>query len=49
MFPFLVESIYHYRLDQISLLLVPSYVLAATVGALSGKVSKKIGSSNVFK
>lgn len=39
MFPFLVESIYNYRLDQISLLLVPSYVLAATVGALSGKVS----------
>ncbi|MFH0325252.1 MFS transporter [Clostridium perfringens] len=49
MFPFLVESIYHYRLDQISLLLVPSYVLAATVGALSGKVSKKIGSKQCIQ
>ncbi|MHC9415607.1 MFS transporter [Clostridium perfringens] len=39
MFPFLVESIYNYRLDQISLLLVPSYVLAATVGALFVKTS----------
>lgn len=49
MFPFLVESIYHYRLDQISLLLVPSYVLAATVGALSGKVAKKIGSKQCIE
>ncbi|EGT3617187.1 multidrug efflux MFS transporter, partial [Clostridium perfringens] len=49
MFPFLVESIYHYRLDQISLLLVPSYVLAATVGALSGKVAKKIGSKQCIQ
>ncbi|MDM0470987.1 MFS transporter [Clostridium perfringens] len=49
MFPFLVESIYNYRLDQISLLLVPSYVLAATVGALSGKVSKKIGSKQCIQ
>ncbi|HHD2751331.1 TPA: MFS transporter [Clostridium perfringens] len=49
MFPFLVESIYHYRLDQVSLLLVPSYVLAATVGALSGKVAKKIGSKQCIE
>ena len=49
MFPFLVESIYNYRLDQISLLLVPSYVLAATVGALSGKVSKRIGSKQCIQ
>ncbi|MGG5461838.1 MFS transporter [Clostridium sp. B9] len=49
MFPFLVESIYHYRLDQISLLLVPSYVLAATVGALSGKVANKIGSKQCIQ
>lgn len=49
MFPFLVEHLYNYRLDQISLLLVPSYVLAATVGALSGKVSKKIGSKQCIQ
>ncbi len=49
MFPFLVETIYSYRLDQVSLLLVPSYVLAATVGALSGKVAKKSGSKKCIE
>lgn len=49
MFPFLIESIYKYRLDQISLLLVPSYVLAAAVGAMSGKVAKKFGSKQCIQ
>lgn len=49
MFPFLIESIYKYRLDQVSLLLVPSYVLAATVGATSGNVAKKLGSKQCIQ
>lgn len=49
MFPFLIESIYGYRLDQVSLLLVPSYVLAATVGAMSGNVAKKYGSKQCIQ
>jgi MFS transporter, DHA2 family, metal-tetracycline-proton antiporter len=43
LFPFLLESIYHLKLDTISLLLIPAYVLAAIVGALSGKVAKIMG------
>jgi MFS transporter, DHA2 family, metal-tetracycline-proton antiporter len=44
LFPFMLEKIYGLRLDTISLLLIPAYVLAATVGALSGKVAKVLGS-----
>ncbi|WP_340008092.1 MFS transporter [Paenibacillus sp. FSL K6-0276] len=44
LFPFLLGNIFNMRLDTISLLLIPSFVLAATVGALSGKVAKKLGS-----
>lgn len=49
MFPFLIESMYNYRLDQVSLLLVPSYVLAAIVGATSGNVAKKLGSKQCIQ
>ena len=49
MFPFLIESIYKYRLDQVSLLMVPSYVLAATVGAMSGNIAKKLGSKQCIQ
>lgn len=49
MFPFLIESIYNYRLDQVSLLLIPSYVLAAIVGAMSGNVAKKLGSKQCIQ
>ncbi|HBS46367.1 MAG TPA: MFS transporter [Paenibacillus sp.] len=44
LFPFLLGNIFNMRLDTISLLLIPSFVLAATVGALSGKVAKMLGS-----
>ncbi|KTD85611.1 multidrug MFS transporter [Paenibacillus etheri] len=44
LFPFLLGNIFNMRLDKISLLLIPSFVLAATVGALSGKVAKMLGS-----
>ncbi|MDR7002904.1 MFS transporter [Neobacillus niacini] len=44
LFPFLLEKIYGLKLDTISLLLIPAYVLAATVGALSGKIARVMGS-----
>ncbi|ETI65894.1 tetracycline resistance protein [Neobacillus vireti LMG 21834] len=44
LFPFLLENIYGLKLDTISLLLIPAYVLSATVGALSGKIAQFFGS-----
>jgi len=38
-FPFLLENIYGFKLDTISLLLIPAYIVAAIVGMLSGKVA----------
>ncbi|PGZ28755.1 MFS transporter [Bacillus anthracis] len=43
-FPFLLEKVYDLKLDTISLLLMPGYIAAATVGALSGKIAKVLGS-----
>lgn len=42
MFPFLLQEIYGLELDLISWLLIPGYVAAVIVGALSGKVAKKL-------
>jgi len=44
MFPFLLEQVYGLKLDTISLLLIPGYVTAIVVGALSGKIAKKFTS-----
>ncbi|WP_243524681.1 MFS transporter [Bacillus pseudomycoides] len=44
LFPFLLEKIYGLKLDTISLLLIPGYIAATIVGALSGKVAKIMGS-----
>lgn len=44
MFPFLIESIYGFKLDTISLLFLPAYALSAIVGAMSGKTAKVLGS-----
>lgn len=44
LFPFLLEKIYGLQLDTISLLLIPGYIAAAVVGALSGKIAKILGS-----
>ncbi|WHY78451.1 MFS transporter [Neobacillus sp. WH10] len=44
LFPFLLEKIYGLKLDTISLLLIPGYIAATTVGALSGKFAKVLGS-----
>ncbi|PDZ13091.1 MFS transporter [Bacillus pseudomycoides] len=44
LFPFLLEKIYGLQLDAISLLLIPGYIAATIVGALSGKVAKVMGS-----
>jgi DHA2 family metal-tetracycline-proton antiporter-like MFS transporter len=43
LFPFLLEKLYNLKLDTISLLLIPAYILAATVGALSGKIARVLG------
>lgn len=39
-FPFLIESIYQLKLDTISLLFIPGYLIATIVGAMSGKIAK---------
>jgi DHA2 family metal-tetracycline-proton antiporter-like MFS transporter len=44
LFPFLLEKLYGLKLDTISLFLIPAYLLAAIVGALSGKIAKVLGS-----
>ncbi|MFD3450463.1 MFS transporter, partial [Microbacteriaceae bacterium 4G12] len=44
LFPFLLEKIYGLKLDTISLLLIPGYIAATTVGALSGRIAKVMGS-----
>ena len=40
LFPFLLQKMYGLQLDKISLLLIPGYVTAVLVGALSGKIAK---------
>ena len=42
-FPFLVGSVYGMKLDTISLLFIPAYVLATIIGAMSGKIAKVLG------
>src|SRR5699024_4138075 len=44
MFPFIMESIFDIRLDIVSLLLIPAYVLSAIVGASSGTIAKYLNS-----
>jgi DHA2 family metal-tetracycline-proton antiporter-like MFS transporter len=40
MFPFLFQNIYGLRLDTISLLFIPGYVVAAIIGTMSGNIAK---------
>ncbi|MBP2002219.1 DHA2 family metal-tetracycline-proton antiporter-like MFS transporter [Paenibacillus shirakamiensis] len=40
MFPFLLQKMYGLQLDKISLLMVPGYIVAVIVGAMSGKIAK---------
>ncbi|HJF30231.1 MAG TPA: MFS transporter [Sporosarcina psychrophila] len=44
LFPFLIESIYGLKLDKISLLFIPAYLIATLIGAMSGKIAKVLGS-----
>lgn len=39
-FPFILDEIYGLKLDMISLLLIPGYIAAIIIGALSGKIAK---------
>lgn len=41
---FLLTSVYEIHLDTVSLLFIPACLLAATVGALSGKIAKRLNS-----
>jgi MFS transporter, DHA2 family, metal-tetracycline-proton antiporter len=48
LFPFLLEKVYGLELDTISLLLIPGYVTAVIVGALSGKIAKHLSSKKAI-
>ncbi|WP_197072888.1 MFS transporter [Bacillus sp. B-jedd] len=48
LFPFLLEKVYGYHLDTISLLLIPGYVTAVIVGALSGKTAKVLNNKQTI-
>ena len=41
-FPFLLQKVYGLELDIISLLLIPGYVTAIIIGALSGKIANRL-------
>ncbi|MGE7920631.1 MFS transporter [Viridibacillus sp. NPDC093762] len=43
-FPFFLERIYDLKLDMISLLLIPGYVISVIIGALSGKIGNVLSS-----
>ncbi|REH90411.1 hypothetical protein DOS68_05925 [Staphylococcus felis] len=47
-FPFIMEQIYHFKLDVTSLLLVPGYIVAVIVGALSGKIGNVLNSKQAI-
>ncbi|WP_231603673.1 MFS transporter [Bacillus sp. FJAT-27231] len=48
LFPFLLEKVYGLKLDTISLLLIPGYVIAVIVGGLSGKIAKILSSKRAI-
>ncbi|HDL0483933.1 TPA: hypothetical protein PWM54_002782 [Staphylococcus aureus] len=43
-----MEQIYHLQLDTTSLLLVPGYIVAVIVGALSGKIGEYLNSKQAI-
>ncbi|QLK85262.1 MFS transporter [Staphylococcus sp. 17KM0847] len=47
-FPFIMEQIYHFELDTTSLLLIPGYLVAVVVGALSGKIASFLNSKQAI-
>jgi MFS transporter, DHA2 family, metal-tetracycline-proton antiporter len=47
-FPFLLQKVYGLELDIISLLLIPGYVTAVIIGALSGKIAKRLSSKQTI-
>jgi len=48
MFPFILDQVYKLQLDTISLLLIPGYVTAIIVGALSGKIAEVFSSKQAI-
>lgn len=48
MFPFLLQEIYGMELDLISWLLIPGYIAAVIIGALSGKVAQKLSNKQTI-
>ncbi|ARJ50828.1 MFS transporter [Staphylococcus lutrae] len=47
-FPFIMEQIYHFKLDTTSLLLLPGYVVAVIVGAMSGQIGRYLTSKQAI-
>lgn len=47
-FPFIMQQIYHFKLDTTSLLLIPGYLVAVVIGALSGKIGYFLSSKQAI-
>ncbi|SUM66931.1 Permease [Staphylococcus saccharolyticus] len=47
-FPFIMQQIYHFKLDTTSLLLIPGYLVAVVIGALSGKIGHFLSSKQAI-
>lgn len=47
-FPFILQAVYGLKTDMISLVLIPGYVAAAIIGALSGKIGKVLSSKQAI-
>lgn len=44
LFPFMAQGIYNLTLDKVSMIILPSFILAAIVGVNSGKLVENLGS-----
>lgn len=47
-FPFIMQQIYHFKLDTTSLLLIPGCLVAVVIGALSGKIGYFLSSKQAI-
>lgn len=47
-FPFIIKGIYGWKLSDVALLLVPGYTAAVVVGALSGKIARRLTSKQAI-
>ncbi|MCW1958870.1 MAG: MFS transporter [Mycobacterium sp.] len=47
-FPFIIKGIYGWKLSDVALLLVPGYTAAVIVGALSGRIARRLSSKQAI-